>query len=239
MRILSVGGGSGGHVTPIVAVCAKLHEQAPDAELRVWCDRRFAGRLREMLGGNVRVDAIASGKLRRYANLTLMQHLKYHLFKTHLRNLIDVFKIIAGFVQSFCKLIVWRPDVVFCKGGFVCLPVGLAAHWLRIPLVIHDSDTVPGLTNRFLARYATKIGTGAPVENYPNYPGSRTTYIGIPVRDEIRRFTASEKSAAKTQLGFDATLPLVLAGGGGGGANALNRMVAAIAPELTKRNAQI
>jgi UDP-N-acetylglucosamine--N-acetylmuramyl-(pentapeptide) pyrophosphoryl-undecaprenol N-acetylglucosamine transferase len=239
MRILSVGGGSGGHVTPIVAVCAKLHEQAPDAELRVWCDRRFAGRLREMLGGNARVDAIASGKLRRYANLTLMQHLKYHLFKTHLRNLIDVFKIIAGFVQSFCKLIVWRPDVVFCKGGFVCLPVGLAAHWLRIPLVIHDSDTVPGLTNRFLARYATKIGTGAPVENYPNYPGSRTTYIGIPVRDEIRRFTASEKSAAKTQLGFDATLPLVLAVGGGGGANALNRMVAAIAPELTKHNAQI
>ena len=234
-----MGGGSGGHVTPIVAVCHKLQQQAPDAELRVWCDRRFADRLREMLGQSVRVDAIVSGKFRRYANLTLAQHLKHHLFRTHLRNIVDIFKIATGFVQSFVKLLLWRPDVVFCKGGFVCLPVGLAARCLRIPLVIHDSDTVPGLTNRVLSRFATKIGTGAPTENYPNYPKDRTHYVGIPVRDEIRVFTATEKAAAKTKLGFDAHKLLILAVGGGGGANALNRMVAGAAPELTGQGAQI
>lgn len=234
-----MGGGSGGHVTPIVAVCAKLREQAPNAELRVWCDRRFAGRLSDMLGQTIRVDAIASGKLRRYANLTLSQHLRYHLFRTHLRNLLDVFKIIVGFIQSLFKLIIWRPDVVFCKGGFVCLPVGLAAHCLRVPVVIHDSDTVPGLTNRFLSRFATKIGTGSPIENYPNYPKNRTKYIGIPVRNEIKKFTASEKAAAKMKLGFNVEQPLVLVVGGGGGASALNHMVTAIAPELAQQKAQV
>ena len=239
MRILSVGGGSGGHVTPIVAVCHKLQRQMPDAELRAWCDRRFAGRLRDMLSKDIRVDTIVSGKYRRYANLTLAQHIKYHLFRTHLRNVIDVFKIVIGFVQSFFKLIIWRPDVMFCKGGFVCLPAGLAAHCLRIPLVIHDSDTVPGLTNRVLSRFAMKIGTGAPVENYPNYPKDRTSYVGIPVRDEIRVFTATEKAAAKVKLGFDANKLLILAVGGGGGANALNRMVVEAVPELIAQGAQI
>ncbi len=234
-----MGGGSGGHVTPIVAICAKLRQQVPDAELRAWCDRRFAARLRDMLGNEVRVDAIISGKYRRYANLTLTQHLKYHLFRTHLRNVVDIFKIAMGFVQSFFKLIVWRPDVVFCKGGFVCLPVGLAAHALRIPLVIHDSDTVPGLTNRILSRFATRIGTGAPVENYPNYPEKRTRYVGIPVRDEIRAFTADEKATAKATLGFNPARPLVLIVGGGGGANALNRMALSIAPDLTGQGTQI
>lgn len=239
MRVLSVGGGSGGHVTPIVAVSNRLAGRVPDLEQRVWCDRKHVGQLKTMLHDSVRVDAIVSGKFRRYANLTLEQHLKYHIFRTHLRNLIDVFKILVGFVQSFFKLIAWRPDVVFCKGGFVCLPVGLAARLLRIPLVIHDSDTVPGLTNRILARFAKLIGTGAPVENYPNYPKNRTKYVGIPVRPEIRKFNESEKKQAKIELGFDGNQILILAIGGGGGASQLNQMIVKIAPKLIAKNCQI
>ena len=239
MRILSVGGGSGGHVTPIAAVCKKLIERDPNVELRAWCDKPFAARLEHMLEGSAKVETISSGKFRRYANLTLAQHLRYHIFKTHLRNLADGFKIAAGFVQSFVKLILWRPDVVFCKGGFVCLPAGLAAHLLRIPLVTHDSDTVPGLTNRILSRYAAKIGTGSPLENYPNYPKGRTEYVGIPVRDEIRKFSDQEKIQAKSDLGFNGEEPLVLSIGGGGGANALNQLVANIADDLTKKHIQV
>lgn len=191
-----------------------------------------------MSGEAFRVDTIISGKFRRYANITLAQQLRYHLFKTHLMNVVDLFKIAAGLIQSFVKLIIWRPDVVFCKGGFVCLPVGIAAKMLRIPIVIHDSDTVPGLTNRILSRYAVKIGTGAPIENYP-YPVSKMIFVGIPVRSDIRKFNGKEKEQAKMDLGFDPSKKLLLAVGGGGGASNLNWMVAKIVEQILKQDWQI
>ena len=136
-----------------------------------------------------------------------------------------MFKFGYGVLQSIFKLVIWRPDTIFLKGGFVCLPVGLAAHFLRIPMVIHDSDTVPGLTNRILAKYATKIGTGAPIENYPNYPKSRTEFVGIPIRSEIRKLSGSERELAMRQLGLNPDNMFILAVGGGGGASRLNRAV--------------
>ena len=105
MRILSVGGGSGGHVTPVVAVVKKLHQINPESDLRVWCDRRYYKQTHDMISNIARVDVIASGKLRRYANLTIMQHIKYHLFRTHLRNFFDLFKFTYGILQSIFKLI--------------------------------------------------------------------------------------------------------------------------------------
>ena len=239
MRILSVGGGSGGHVTPVVAVVRRLHEIEPDTELRVWCDRKYAKQMQSMLSDSAKVSTIVCGKLRRYANLTLAQHLKHHLFKTHLMNIIDMFKFGIGTVQSFVRLIIWKPDAIFLKGGFVCLPVGLSAHLLRIPLVIHDSDTVPGLTNRILARYATKIGTGSPVENYPNYPKDRTSFVGIPIREEIHKLSDQEKIIAKKKLRLNPDGRLILAVGGGGGASNLNRAVAKSVPEIKTDLAEI
>lgn len=236
-----MGGGSGGHITPIVAVIGELKKRAPTAELRVWTDKKFALQARQMLGGAARVDVIASGKLRRYANLKWWYKYFswYHISKTHWPNFVDAFKIVGGFGQSFAKLLRWRPNVVFCKGGFVGLPVGLAAHLLKIPLVIHDSDTVPGLTNRVLARWACAIGTGAPIENYPNYDPKITRFIGIPVRPEFRKLSARQKAAAKKLFKLDADKPLVLAIGGGGGAREINETVLQIAPELVRGGAQI
>lgn len=201
--------------------------------MRVWCDRKFVQSARSLLSGT-RVDVIAAGKLRRYANLPFWYRWfsYYHIVHTHIPNLIDLFKIAAGFIQSLVKLLLWRPDVVFCKGGYVCLPVGIVAHFYHIPLVIHDSDTVPGLTNRILARYADAIGTGAPVKNYPNYPRAKTKYVGIPVRQEIYPVLGSKKSALKRQLGFDGKRPLLLAMGGGLGATEINQAVMANADRL-------
>ena len=140
-------------------------------------------------------------------------------------NLRDMVLVICGFVQSLAKLIVWRPDVVFTKGGYVCLPVGLAARLLRIPLVIHDSDAHPGLTNRILARWATSIATGAPLKHYP-YPAARSRYVGIPIADEFRKITAAEQRNAKEMLGVDPSRPLVVVTGGGLGAQRINNAVA-------------
>ena len=146
---------------------------------------------------------------------------------------------IQSILQSIFKLIIWRPDVIFLKGGFVCLPVGLAAHLLQIPMVIHDSDTVPGLTNRILSKYATKIGTGAPTENYPNYPKERTEFVGIPIRSEIKKLSGAERNSAMKSLGLNSDSKFILAVGGGGGASRLNRAVVDAAPDITDRSAEI
>ena len=141
------------------------------------------------------------------------------------QNFGDAFKVGIGFIQSFFKLLVWRPDVVFTKGGYVCLPVGLAAHILHIPLVIHDSDAHPGLTNRVLSRWATSIATGAPLEYYP-YPKSRSRYVGIPIAAEFHPYTVAEKIVAKKDWGIDPTKPLIVVTGGGLGAARINEVVA-------------
>jgi len=117
-----------------------------------------------------------------------------------------------------------RPDVIFTKGGFVCLPVGLAAKVLRIPLVIHDSDAHPGLTNRILAKWATSIATGAPLEHY-NYPKNRTRYVGIPVASQFKPFNAIQQAQAKKEIGVSRIKPLVVVTGGGLGATRINNAV--------------
>ena len=222
-----------------MAIASGIRERKPRADIRVWCDRSFAPQARQLLGAGTRVDVVVSGKYRRYANISFLSHIRYHLIKTHLANFFDLFKIGFGLLQSLCKLIVWRPNVVFCKGGFVCLPVGIAAHALRIPLVIHDSDIIPGLTNRVLARYANYIGTGAPLENYPNYPPTRTRFVGIPVRQEFRKLSTNEKLAVKEKHGFGGHKKLVLVTGGGLGSSDLNAAASEQAPEIIRHGAQI
>jgi UDP-N-acetylglucosamine--N-acetylmuramyl-(pentapeptide) pyrophosphoryl-undecaprenol N-acetylglucosamine transferase len=226
MKILAVGGGSGGHVTPVVAVLKEIRAQKPDAELRFWCDTKFAPQARatvEAFDNTIPVHTIVAGKFRRYHHLTVFQQLTWPSLV--LQNFGDAFKVGAGFIQSFFKLLVWRPDVVFTKGGYVCLPVGLAAHLLRIPLVIHDSDAHPGLTNRVLSKWASAIGTGAPLEYY-SYPAARTKYVGIPIAAEFRPFTTSEQNAAKKEWGIATDRPLFVVTGGGLGATRMNNVVA-------------
>ena len=148
-----------------------------------------------------------------------------------LPNLRDAVLTLGGFFQSVAKLILWRPDVIFIKGGYVCLPVGIAAHMLRIPYVIHDSDVHPGLTNRVLAKWAVKIATGAPLEHY-KYPRDRAVYVGIPVDSAFHTFTPAQKKEAKERLSFVADKPLITVTGGGLGAQTINDAIVAILDEL-------
>ena len=206
----------------------------PDVELKFWCDVHFAPQAKTIVGAfdtSIPVEIIASGKLRRYHHLTLWQHVMWPSLMWS--NIVDSFKVAGGFFQSFWKLIWWRPDVVFTKGGFVCLPVGMAAKVLGIPLVIHDSDAHPGLTNRILSRWATKIATGAPLEYY-HYPADRTSYVGIPVNAKFRPFSKEEQLAAKKAWGVDPSKPLVVVTGGGLGARRLNATTIEARSELEK-----
>lgn len=175
------------------------------------------------------VSTIFSGKLRRYHHLTWWQHITIaSIFWPNLR---DIFLVFVGIVQSLVRLIVWRPDVVFTKGGFVCLPVGLAAALLRIPVVIHDSDAHPGLTNRVLSKVAAVIATGAPLAYY-DYPIAKSFYVGIPIAPSFRVFGPEEKRLFREERGIDVERPLVVITGGGLGARLLNDLVASQLPAL-------
>lgn len=224
---MAVGGGSGGHVTPVVAVLRELREEKPNAEIRFWCDRKFYPQARGIVhhfDENVRIDRVVAGKLRRYHSLSVWQQLA-RPFSIVLPNIRDAFLVVVGFVQSIVKLLLWRPDVVFTKGGFVCLPVGIAARLLNIPLVIHDSDAHPGLTNRVLARFATAIATGSELKHYP-YPKSISKHIGVPISRSFQPITPAEQRKLKQEIGFTDTRPLVVVTGGGLGAENINQAAA-------------
>lgn len=234
MKILAVGGGSGGHVTPVVSVIDELRKQHPYAEVRFWCDKAFAPQAHRIIAEydpNIPVRTVTAGKFRRYSHLTKLQHLT--IPSVVFPNIRDAFLVIGGVVQSVFRLIAWRPDVVFAKGGYVCLPVGWAAWLLRIPIVIHDSDAHPGLTNRLLAPLAKRIGTGVPLEHY-NYPASKTTYVGIPISDKYQSVTPARQAALKAALGFDAKRPLTVFIGGGLGSKQINDAVAQHLDSLLK-----
>ena len=229
-----MGGGSGGHVTPLVAVVKEINKFQKKADIRVWCDRSFRDQTKTILEKadlDLKVEVISAGKLRRYHHLKFFQHLT--IPSIVLNNLADVVKIGVGLIQSIVKMIVWRPDVVFAKGGFVCLPVGWAAALLRIPVVIHDSDAHPGLTSRLLSKRAHSIATGSPLEYY-HYDKSKAQYTGIPIATSFKKYSESQKSSAKKSLGFKASKPLGGVTGGGLGALRINNAIADSLTELTK-----
>ena len=158
------------------------------------CRVVFIGLKGETLAGDLKdryrvfdeVFSVPSGKFRRYHGESLLSHLVD--FRTLLLNARDFFRVLAGIGYARKILKRTKPDVVLSKGGFVAVPVGLAAATLRIPVVTHDSDTVPGLANRIVGRFAKAYATGMP-EKYYQYPVQRTHYVGIPIDERIKPVT--------------------------------------------------
>lgn len=183
------------------------------------------------MGPSIHAKKVVSGKLRRYAHFKFIDYLQH--FDVVLKNIVDGFKIVIGFFQSLFGILKFKPDVIFLKGGYVGLPVGLAAIITRKPYVIHDSDTVPGLTNRVLAGKATKIATGMPLDNY-KYPAEKAEWTGIPVGEEFKQKTVKQQGDLKKKLGFVSTEPLLVVTGGSLGAQHINEAVREILPELGK-----
>lgn len=217
----------------MVAVLRELKRRDKKVELRFWCDHKFAPQARGIMhhfDSNLPVQTIVSGKFRRYHNLPVWRQLLRPVTIV-IPNLVDAVKVGVGFLQSLVRLWRWKPDVVFTKGGFVCLPVGLAAKVLKIPLVIHDSDAHPGLTNRILSKWATAIATGAPLKFY-SYPPDISKYVGIPIAENFVPLSESARQVKKHERGFESKQPLVVITGGGLGARKINDAVAKCLDQL-------
>jgi UDP-N-acetylglucosamine--N-acetylmuramyl-(pentapeptide) pyrophosphoryl-undecaprenol N-acetylglucosamine transferase len=128
--------------------------------------------------------------------------------------------------------------VVFSKGGYVAVPVGIAAHRLGIPIITHDSDAVPGLANRIIGRWASVHAVGQPEDNY-NYPKGSLRFTGIPVDERVKEVTPALQKSFKTGLGLPADGLALLVTGGGLGSGSLNDLIAQIAPALLKSNPKL
>ncbi len=174
----------------------------------------------------LKFHGIYAGKWRHYRRAWYLNLLD---IKTWLLNFRDVFTIFRGMVESWRLLKKFAPDVVFAKGGYVSLPVGLAARVLRIPYLIHESDTVPGRTNRLLAGGAKKIAVGFPENNYPRWPADKLVFTGSPVR---RSILGRHRLEGALHFHLDPKLPIILIMGGSRGARFINEVVMAALPQL-------
>lgn len=252
MKVLVVGGGSGGHITPAVAVIRELLELRPRAIIEFWTDRKYYknvvkitteigvrwGREEKMGSRNrqyIRVRKISAGKFHRYAGWKLKDY--FENFAITMKdlvwgNLCGFCGFVVGIFQAFWRMIRkdTRPDVIFLKGGYVGLPVGLVARLLKIPYVIHESDAVPGLANRILMKHANMVAFGLEQES----ASPRCVFTGTPVAAEFRKVSATKQKSLKRAMGFDVERPLVVVTGGSQGSLHMNEAMCEILPEMLK-----
>lgn len=173
--------------------------------------------------------AIRSGKFRRYGRGLVRELLDV---KTVGLNTRDAWRFVHGYRDARKLLTVLQPDAVFIKGGYVGLPVGLAAHRLSIPIVLHESDLAMGLTNRVLANRAEIIATGFPIDHFQDIrTEAQFVPVGNPIRKELMKGTLSR---AQREFGTKPALPTVLILGGSSGAHMVNEIVFEALPRLVK-----
>lgn len=171
---------------------------------------------------------IRAGKFRRYHQESLRQLLD---LSTVMLNIRDIFFVLDGIIHSYFLLKKIKPDILFIKGGFVGVPVGLMAATLRIPYITHDSDAVPGLANRLIARWAKLHTVAMPAELY-HYPRSKTISVGIPVSAEYKPVSSDLKIAYKEELNINRNNKVIFIVGGGLGSTTINQAVSQIMQNL-------
>lgn len=232
-KILFVGGGSGGHILPLIGVATVLKSKKPDWKMSALCEK--SGVLSDILEKsdvfNGKTYKIFAGKFRRYHGEGWRQILD---LKTMFFNLRDAIYTLLGLVQSFFYLLFNRPDFIFLKGGFVSVPIGLCAALLRIPYSTHDSDILPGLANRIVSRWAKMHFVGMPAELY-NYPQNKTFFVGVPLQQEYVDSSIEKFAEYRSDFAIEKDEMVLFITGGGLGAQRLNNDVVSVSKNLLEK----
>lgn len=211
MTIVIAGGGTGGHTSPGLAVATLLRAQGI---AHVWIGSHDGLEARRAVEQGIPYHAIPTGKLRR---------------AWAWRNVTDLaLNVPAGVLRAWRLLVRLRPRAVLATGGYVALPVVLGAALARVPVVVHEQTSVPGLANRLAARRARRIAVTF-AESIRHFPADRVVVTGNPLRAGLR---AGSRADAVARFGLDPTLPLVYVTGGAQGAHALNRAIGESASEI-------
>lgn len=209
-RIILTGGGTAGHVTPNIALLPGLREAGYDIHYIGSYDGIEKKLIEEF---DVPYYGISSGKLRRYFDV---------------KNFTDPFRVVKGYREASKLMKELKPDVVFSKGGFVTVPVVMAAGRKHIPAIIHESDMTPGLANKLAMSSAVKVCCNFP-ETLEYLPKEKAVLTGSPIRREL---LTGDRLRALEFCGFTANKPVVLVIGGSLGSVAVNNAVRKILPKL-------
>jgi UDP-N-acetylglucosamine--N-acetylmuramyl-(pentapeptide) pyrophosphoryl-undecaprenol N-acetylglucosamine transferase len=205
-RIVLVGGGSGGHFYPLIAVAQRLRDMETKVEsLELYYMGPDPYNEADLKSNSISFVHIPTGKRRKYFSIL---------------NFLDIFKVFFGFFFAVAKLYKIYPDVVFSKGGYTSVPVVLAAWVLRIPVMIHESDTKPGSANKLAGRFARYIAIGFD-DTVKYFPKKKVALTGIPLRKEF--LVPIENPMQK--LGLPQDKPLIFVTGGSQGAQRINRLI--------------
>jgi UDP-N-acetylglucosamine--N-acetylmuramyl-(pentapeptide) pyrophosphoryl-undecaprenol N-acetylglucosamine transferase len=232
MKIVVTGGGSGGHITPILAVAKALKQQKPDLQI-IYVGQK-GDSLSDIPAQDPNIDAVyavRAGKFRRFYGEGLKQLLD---IQTVAKNIRDLFYIAIGLWQSFWLLRKLKPAIIFTRGGYVSVPVALGGRLSGIPYITHDSDAHPSLANRLIARWASVHAVALPEEVYP-YPIDKTITVGVPISHEYQRVTSQLQAEYRKQLGLQAYDRMIFLTGGGNGSQTLNDAMVMNADSLLKR----
>lgn len=208
--IVFTGGGSAGHVTPNIGIMKELDPKKWDMKY-IGSKKGIEKELIEKLG--IPYYGISSGKLRRYIDF---------------ENVADAFRVLKGCIEARRILNKIKPALIFSKGGFVSVPVIIAARSLGIPAFIHESDMTPGLANKISQRFAARIFTSFE-ESAKFFPSQKTKVIGSPIRNDILKGSSLQ---GKKFLGFDGCRPILMVMGGSLGAKKINETVRGALPQL-------
>ena len=226
-KIILTGGGTAGHVTPNLALLPSLKK----AGYEIRYIGSYQGIERKLIeGAGIPYDGISSGKLRRYFDL---------------KNFSDPFRVAKGYFEALRLMKRYKPDVVFSKGGFVAVPVVLAAKHYKVPVIIHESDMTPGLANKDIGSHisivyftglANKICIPSAAKvccNFPEtlkyLPKDKAVLTGSPIRAELLE---GDRKAGLSYAHLTEDKPVLLIIGGSLGSVAVNTAVRKILPQL-------
>lgn len=223
IRIVITGGGSGGHVFPLISVMEAVTKIATKKLLSL--DTLYIGPKgfgdQDFKDNNIKTSYISAGKIRRY----------FSIF-----NFIDIFKVAIGFFQSLWRLWQFMPDIIFSKGGFGSVPVILAAKLLKIPLIVHESDSVSGLSNKLGAKFADRIAISFS-RAFSDFPEKKTALTGNPIRNEM--FFPKSRELTRNKYGFLNDQPLLFVSGGSQGATQINDLILNSLENLIRNRIQV
>lgn len=212
-KIILTGGGTAGHVTPNLALLPLLKEHGYEVRY-IGSYTGIEKTLVEQAG--IPYDGISSGKLRRYFDW---------------KNFTDPFRVLKGYDEARKLLKKYQPEIVFSKGGFVAVPVVMAAKHLHIPVIIHESDMTPGLANKLAIPSATRVCCNFS-ETLKYLPADKAIHTGCPIRAEL---LTGSKAAGQKLTGFNNEKPVLMIIGGSLGAVAVNNAVRAALPQLLEQ----
>lgn len=219
MKILFTGGGTGGHFYPIIAVAEEINriskeEKLISPELFYMAPKPYDERA--LFENNIVFRYASAGKIRRYFSIL---------------NFIDLFKTGFGVLKALVSVFAIFPDVVFAKGGYASFPALLAARILRIPVVLHESDTSPGRVSAWAGKFATRIAVSyKEVAKY--FPEGKVAWTGNPIRHDIR---TPVSEGAREFLKLEEGAPIILILGGSQGAQTINDAVLDALPKLVEK----